>query len=117
MTTPEVTLCADGHYRRVIYGLGPYIADYPEQVLLACVVQGWCPRYVTVSAVFTSNGYLTPSAHRCTAYPDDLDGDITGRRSHEHTCALLDAFDLKTLWDEYGVVGDLVVSVQVLQTK
>ncbi|KAJ7934801.1 hypothetical protein B0H13DRAFT_1854799 [Mycena leptocephala] len=44
MTVPEVTLFGDGHYRRVIYGLGPYIADYPEQVLLACVVQGWCPR-------------------------------------------------------------------------
>ncbi|PSR97181.1 hypothetical protein PHLCEN_2v4359 [Hermanssonia centrifuga] len=44
MTTPEVTLCADGHYRRIIYGLGPYIADYPEQVLLSCVVQGWCPK-------------------------------------------------------------------------
>jgi hypothetical protein len=24
--------------------LGPYIADYPEQTLLTCVVQGWCPR-------------------------------------------------------------------------
>ncbi|KAJ6587718.1 hypothetical protein B0H10DRAFT_2333593 [Mycena sp. CBHHK59/15] len=42
MTVLEVTLFADGHYRRVIYGLGPYIADYPEQVLLACTVQGWC---------------------------------------------------------------------------
>ncbi|KAJ7205518.1 hypothetical protein GGX14DRAFT_335225, partial [Mycena pura] len=41
----EVMLFPDGHYRRVIFGLGPYIADYPEQVLLACVVQGWCPRY------------------------------------------------------------------------
>lgn len=46
MTTPEVTLCPDGHFRRAIYGLGPYIADYPEQVLLACIVQGWCARYV-----------------------------------------------------------------------
>jgi len=44
MTHPEVTLCPDGHFRRVIYGLGPYIADYPEQVILACIVQGWCPR-------------------------------------------------------------------------
>lgn len=44
MTTPEVTRCPDGHFRRVIYGLGPYIADYPEQALLACIVQGWCPR-------------------------------------------------------------------------
>ena len=35
MTTPEVTLCPDGHYRCVMYGLGPYIADYLEQVQLA----------------------------------------------------------------------------------
>ena len=41
---PEVFRCPDGHYRRVIWGIGPYIADYPEQVLLTCVVQGWCCR-------------------------------------------------------------------------
>lgn len=46
MSKPEVVLCPDGHYRRAIYTLGPYIADYPEQVILACVVQDWCPRYV-----------------------------------------------------------------------
>lgn len=40
----EVVRYGDGHYRRTLYGLGPYIADYPEQVLLACVVQSWCPR-------------------------------------------------------------------------
>jgi hypothetical protein len=44
MTKPHVTRCADGHFRRVIYGFGPYIADYPEQCLLACVVSGWCPK-------------------------------------------------------------------------
>jgi len=44
MTRPAVTLCPDGHYQCVVYGLGLYIADYPEQVLLACVVQGWCPQ-------------------------------------------------------------------------
>jgi hypothetical protein len=44
MTTPEVVRCPDGHFRRAIYGLGPYIADYPEQCLLACTVQGWCPK-------------------------------------------------------------------------
>jgi hypothetical protein len=44
MTVPEVVRCSDGHFRRAIYGLGPYIADYPEQVLLTCVVQGWCAR-------------------------------------------------------------------------
>ncbi|KAG1737952.1 hypothetical protein EDB19DRAFT_1984357 [Suillus lakei] len=35
MTRPEVARFGDGHYRCVIYGLGPYIADYEEQVLLA----------------------------------------------------------------------------------
>lgn len=45
MNKYEVLRYGDGYYRRTIYGLGPYIADYPEQVLLSCVVQGWCPRY------------------------------------------------------------------------
>ncbi|KAJ7799547.1 hypothetical protein B0H14DRAFT_2387992, partial [Mycena olivaceomarginata] len=72
MTVPEVTLFADGHYRRVIYGLGPYIADYPEQVLLACVVQGWCARY--------------------TAARDNLDGP-SGRRTQLHTETLFEVLD------------------------
>ena len=44
MTIPEVVRTPDAHFRHVIYSLGPYIADYPEQCLLACVVQGWCSR-------------------------------------------------------------------------
>jgi hypothetical protein len=44
MTESEIVRCADGYFQRVIYGLGPYIADYPEQALLACIVQGWCAR-------------------------------------------------------------------------
>ena len=40
MTTPEVVKCPDGHYCRAIYGIGPYIADYQEQVWLAGIVQG-----------------------------------------------------------------------------
>jgi Plavaka transposase len=47
MTVPEVVRFPDGHYRKVVYGLGPYIGDYPEQALLACVVQGWCAKYVS----------------------------------------------------------------------
>jgi len=48
MSKPRVTRCGDGFFRRVIYGLGPYIADYPEQVLLACIVSGWCPKSVSL---------------------------------------------------------------------
>jgi len=46
MTTPEVVRCADGHFQRAVYGLGPYIANYPEQVLIACVIQNWCPKHI-----------------------------------------------------------------------
>jgi Plavaka transposase len=44
MTTPEVVRCPDAHFRRAVYGIGPYIGDYPEQALLACIVQNWCPK-------------------------------------------------------------------------
>lgn len=44
MLTPEVVRYGDGHLRKTIYGLGPYIADYEEQVLLACIVRRWCAR-------------------------------------------------------------------------
>lgn len=46
MKNPEIVRCPDRHFRRAIYGLGPYIADYPEQALLTSIVQGWCPRYL-----------------------------------------------------------------------
>lgn len=44
MTTPEILRCPDGHFQHAVYGIGPYIADYPEQALLACIVQNWCPK-------------------------------------------------------------------------
>ncbi|KAJ7698292.1 hypothetical protein B0H17DRAFT_1158368 [Mycena rosella] len=87
METPEVIQFADGHYRRAIYGLGPYIADYPEQVLLACIVQGWCAR--------------------CDASNKDLDGE-GGRRSHDHTDALFEVFDHKAMWDDYGIIPEVI---------
>ncbi|KAJ6629299.1 hypothetical protein B0H10DRAFT_2160473 [Mycena sp. CBHHK59/15] len=86
MTVLEATLFADGHYRRVIYGLSPYIADHSEEVLLACTVQGWCAR--------------------CTASNKDLDGS-SRHRSQAHTEALFEAFDHKMLWDDYGVIPDV----------
>jgi len=44
----DLVRCADNHFRRVVYGIGPYIADYPEQVLVAGIVNGWCPAYVNL---------------------------------------------------------------------
>ncbi|KAG6824485.1 hypothetical protein H0H92_006722, partial [Tricholoma furcatifolium] len=97
MMKPRITRCADGHFRRVIYGLGPYIADYPEQALLACIVQNWCPK--------------------CTAPPQDLDqGDAIPRR-REHTERLLAESSMKELWDDYGIVGDLIVYLPAIQGR
>jgi Plavaka transposase len=45
MTTPKVVRCPDQHFRRAIFSLGPYIADYPEQVWLSGIVSRWCPKY------------------------------------------------------------------------
>ncbi|KAF7303508.1 hypothetical protein MIND_00579900 [Mycena indigotica] len=88
MTTARVTRCADRHFRRAIYGFGPVIADYPEQALYACIVQGWCPI--------------------CLSPPDDLDKQ-SAHRCKEHTEALLDAsLTVKELWDEFGVVADII---------
>jgi len=45
MLHPVIRRCPDGHFHRVIYDLAAYIADYPEQVYLAGVVQNWCLKY------------------------------------------------------------------------
>jgi hypothetical protein len=50
MITPVIRRCADGHFRRVIYDLAAYIADYPEQVYLTGIVQNWCPKYYLSSS-------------------------------------------------------------------
>ncbi|KIO02518.1 hypothetical protein M404DRAFT_27764 [Pisolithus tinctorius Marx 270] len=83
MTKPTVMWFGDGHYRHVIFGLGPYIADYEEQVLLACINL------------------------RCLAMRQELDTDAL-YRSRKHAEALIEEFDLKTLQDAYGIVGDTI---------
>ena len=39
----DVIRCSDHHFQHAIYGLGPYIADYPEQTATSGTVYGWCP--------------------------------------------------------------------------
>jgi len=46
MEKPKVVKCPDGHFRRVIFSLGLYIADYLKQVWLAGIVSNWCLKYV-----------------------------------------------------------------------
>ncbi|KAF8218642.1 hypothetical protein L208DRAFT_1349074 [Tricholoma matsutake] len=88
MTKPEIVHCANRYLWRVIYGLGPYIASYPEQALLACIVQGWCPT--------------------CTAPSRDLDSHQHIHRSHAHSDILGEEFELGVLCNEYGIVGNAI---------
>ncbi|KAH8988448.1 hypothetical protein EDB86DRAFT_2828954 [Lactarius hatsudake] len=86
MSEPEVVRCADGFHGGVVYGLGPYIADYPEQVLISGIVTGWCPK--------------------CTAPKDELE-TLGHPRSSEHTDAIQELLGLGELWNIYGIVGDV----------
>ncbi|KDQ56151.1 hypothetical protein JAAARDRAFT_195354 [Jaapia argillacea MUCL 33604] len=87
MTIPEVMPCPDGHFRRAIFELGPFIADYPEQVYLAGIVQGWCPK--------------------CRAAPDELETEGMPR-FRNHTELLVETFDSIDLWDAFGIVADVI---------
>ncbi|KAF4602983.1 hypothetical protein EYR38_003387 [Pleurotus pulmonarius] len=90
MTKPVVRRCPDGHYRRVIFDFGPFIGDYPEQVLLAGVAQNWCAR--------------------CTALNIDLDSpELAGRREQAFTDHLVNTLPPVILWDEYGIDSDVVI--------
>jgi hypothetical protein len=40
--------------------------------------------------------------------PDDLDGEST-RRTRAHSDTIVEELELGVLWDEYGLVGDIVV--------
>ncbi|KIJ62152.1 hypothetical protein HYDPIDRAFT_30701 [Hydnomerulius pinastri MD-312] len=88
MTTPDVVRCPDGHFRHAVYGLGPYIADYPEQVWLAGIVQGWCPK--------------------CNAPPENLDINNAIPRSSTMTDFLVKSFNAGTLWSDFGIRADVI---------
>ena len=51
---------------------------------------------------------------RCDANHEDLDGPSL-QRSHTMISALVEELDLGTLWDDYGIVGDVVVRILFIQ--
>ena len=103
--------CSDGHYRRVIWGIGPYIADYPEQALLACIVQNWCAK--CVFSFIASNKYFTNfTLYRCQGHRTDLDGDLSKfPRTRNFTEEVVGHYTMRELWDEFGIVSDVIVTI------
>ena len=51
---------------------------------------------------------------RCTAPANDLNSGHHVCCSQMHTELLVNAFELGVLWDEYRLVGDVVVSILAL---
>ncbi|KAG2029452.1 hypothetical protein BDR03DRAFT_936837 [Suillus americanus] len=89
MMIPDTVHCSDGHYRRIIYGLGPYIADYPEQLMLLGVVQNWCPK--------------------CSNHRKNLDGNSPSLLwCQEHTDLLVQELQHVHLWNKYGIIQEVV---------
>lgn len=110
MSKPIVRRCPDKHYRRTITDFASEICDYPDQVLTTSVVQGWCPKWV----YFLSYCYacsdieLIRSPSRCFSDHGDLD-QVSLLRRVQLVEAYVKAHSLKKLWDEYGILGDIVV--------
>jgi Plavaka transposase len=59
MVKPKLVKCPDGHFHHAIFSLGPYIADYNEQVWLPGIVSNWCPKYVLSLTWMYIISYLT----------------------------------------------------------
>lgn len=106
----DVVRCADHHFRRAIYGLGPYIADYPEQTLAAGTVYGWC---VTLVSLYLY-GISLLMFIRCDADPKDLDNPNANLRTREQTATLLKDEDPESLWYDHGIVPDFQVPLSVV---
>ncbi|KAF9218843.1 hypothetical protein BS17DRAFT_770427 [Gyrodon lividus] len=70
MTTPQPMKCPNHHFHRILFGISPYIADYPELV--------W-----KINLIF----------YRCLAFPNDLDGG-SPPRTKEFTNALIEELPL-----------------------
>ena len=98
----------DGHYHCTVLGLSPYIADYPEQALLACIVQGWCTKY-TVHCCWDGKQMLTAS-FRCVARSKKLDGPC-GWWMHELTAHLQQITSMMQLWDHYGIIDGIMIGL------
>jgi hypothetical protein len=47
--------------------------------------------------------------NRCDAHWSNLDNSDAGRRAHRHTEALFEAVGIKSLWDDYGIISDILV--------
>lgn len=73
----------------------------------------WCRDGVQSKSSFNCTNRVLIAVPRCDAPPYDLDGTRALRRTHEKTDFLITCFDPGTLWDDFGVRSDVVVSLNL----
>jgi hypothetical protein len=48
------------------------------------------------------------------AHANHLDNDVPRSRTREHSNTIVEELELGVLWDEYGLVGDIVVRMHIV---
>lgn len=110
--TPDVVWCPDQYFRRILYGLGPHISDYPEQAMIVWILLNWCPTYVKSPvrlAGLLAKSFLTKRSRRCHAHPHSLDTPCR-LRTTDHTAVLISLHTPEVLREKYGIVPDAKVN-------
>lgn len=116
MSKPEVVKFPDGHFRKAIWSLASIIADYPEQVLYTCIVQGWCAKLVCFPVLRKEYSDSLFSI-RCYAKGGYLEETDALPRKSEHAELLVRLFSTTKLRKEYGIVKAIIVRLHHLIQK
>ncbi|KAG1750517.1 uncharacterized protein EDB91DRAFT_1244099 [Suillus paluster] len=88
MSKPKIAHFGNSHYQRVVYGLGPYIVDYEEQVLLMSIMRRWCLRCLAPCQSPNNDALCQCKAHREALFEEDIFSSV--------------------LRSDFGIVGEVV---------
>ena len=79
-------------------------------MLLASIVQGWCPWYVNNSC-YIRLAYSLFYLLRCTVPEKDINGGRHIQYSETHSELLCETPEIDELWDDYGIIDHVKVII------
>lgn len=107
MTTPEVIMCPDGHYRRAIYEIGSFMPITPNRLSWPALCKDGVRS--TLRLPFRPVVY-SQQAFRCRAPPDKLESLFPDSpRSRGYTDIAHEHLDDTYLWDKHGAAHTVMV--------
>ena len=106
---PRLSIAQMTTFAELSMGLAHTLVTIPNRWNLPVLFRaGAQSKYLVIC---TSYVQCLPFSCRCTAPVDNLDGGWHPPCSKEHTEIISAKFELGQLWDEYGLIGDIVVSI------